>query len=90
MGFCVQLYVIGWNPTTPLYPPSAFGLLYEGAIGQPDDIDRRHLFVTSPGHSLFNTFNNCFPEMDFLDINLIKGSSLSLHAPHSPFYWRIL
>ncbi len=28
--------------------------------------------------------------MEFLDINLTKGSSLLLHAIHSPFYWRIL
>ncbi len=28
--------------------------------------------------------------MEFLDISLIKGSSLFLHAIHSPFYWRIL
>ncbi len=27
--------------------------------------------------------------MEFLDINLTKGSSLLLHAIHSPFYWRI-
>jgi hypothetical protein len=26
--------------------------------------------------------------MEFLDIILIKGSSLSLHALRSPFYWR--
>ncbi len=30
------------------------------------------------------------PEMEFLDINLTKDSSLLLHAIHSPFYWRIL
>ncbi len=30
------------------------------------------------------------PEMEFLDINLTKDSSLWLHAMHSPFYWRIL
>jgi hypothetical protein len=29
------------------------------------------------------------PEMEFLDINLTKDSSLSLHAIHSPFYWKI-
>jgi hypothetical protein len=29
-------------------------------------------------------------EMEFLDINLTKDSSLLLHAIHSPFYWRIL
>jgi hypothetical protein len=28
-------------------------------------------------------------EMEFLDINLTKDSSLLLHAIHSPFYWRI-
>jgi hypothetical protein len=31
-----------------------------------------------------------FTEMEFLDINLTKNSSLLLHAIHSPFYWRIL
>jgi hypothetical protein len=30
------------------------------------------------------------PEMEFLDINLTKDSSLLLHAIHSPFYRRIL
>jgi hypothetical protein len=30
------------------------------------------------------------PEMEFLDINLKKDSSLLLHAIHSPFYWKIL
>ncbi len=30
------------------------------------------------------------PEMEFLDTNLTKYSSLLLHAIHSPFYWRIL
>jgi hypothetical protein len=29
-------------------------------------------------------------EMEFLDINLTKDSSLLLHSIHSPFYWRIL
>jgi hypothetical protein len=29
-------------------------------------------------------------EIEFLDINLTKDSSLLLHAIHSPFYWRIL
>jgi hypothetical protein len=28
-------------------------------------------------------------EMEFLDMNLTKDSSLLLHAIHSPFYWRI-
>jgi hypothetical protein len=28
--------------------------------------------------------------MEFLDISLTKGSSLLLHAIHSPFYWLIL
>jgi hypothetical protein len=27
------------------------------------------------------------PEMEFLDINITKNSSLSLHAIHSPFCW---
>jgi hypothetical protein len=27
------------------------------------------------------------PEMEFLDTNLTKDSSLCLHAIHSPFYW---
>jgi hypothetical protein len=31
-----------------------------------------------------------FPEMEFLDTNFAKDSSLLLHASHSPFYWRIL
>jgi hypothetical protein len=30
------------------------------------------------------------PEMEFLDINLAKDSSLLLHTIHSHFYWRIL
>ncbi len=30
------------------------------------------------------------PEMEFLDINLTKDSSLLLSAIHIPFYWRIL
>jgi hypothetical protein len=30
------------------------------------------------------------PEMEFLDINLTKDSSLLLHSIHSPFYRRIL
>ncbi len=29
-------------------------------------------------------------EIEFVDISLTKGSSLLLHAIHSPFYWRIL
>jgi hypothetical protein len=29
-------------------------------------------------------------EMELLDINLTKESSLFLYAIHSPFYWRIL
>ena len=29
-------------------------------------------------------------EMEFLDINSTKDSSLLLYAIHSPFYWRIL
>jgi hypothetical protein len=29
-------------------------------------------------------------EMEFLDINLSKDSSLLLHAIRSPFYWQIL
>jgi hypothetical protein len=29
-------------------------------------------------------------EIEFLDINLTKGSSLLLLAIHSPFYWQIL
>jgi hypothetical protein len=29
------------------------------------------------------------PEMEFLDISLMKDSSLLLHATHSPFYWWI-
>jgi hypothetical protein len=29
---------------------------------------------------------HCFPEMEFLDINLTKDSSLLLHAIHSPLY----
>jgi hypothetical protein len=31
-----------------------------------------------------------YPEMEFLNINLTKDSSLLLHATHSPFYGRIL
>ncbi len=31
-----------------------------------------------------------WPEMEFLDINLTKYTSLLLHAIHSPFYWQIL
>jgi hypothetical protein len=31
-----------------------------------------------------------FPEMEFLDINLIKDSSRLLNAIHTPFCWRIL
>jgi hypothetical protein len=30
------------------------------------------------------------PELEFLDINLTKDSSLLLHALHRPFCWRIL
>jgi hypothetical protein len=30
------------------------------------------------------------PEVEFLDINFTKDSSLLLHAIHSPFYWRNL
>jgi hypothetical protein len=30
------------------------------------------------------------PEMEFLDTNFTKDSSLLLDAFHSPFYWRIL
>ncbi len=29
-------------------------------------------------------------KMEFLDINLTKDSSLSLHTIHSPFYWWVL
>jgi hypothetical protein len=29
-------------------------------------------------------------EMEFLNVNLIKDSSLLLHATHGPFYWQIL
>jgi hypothetical protein len=31
-----------------------------------------------------------YTEMEFLDINLTKHSSLLLHAIHNPFYWGIL
>jgi hypothetical protein len=31
-----------------------------------------------------------YPEMEFLDINLTKDTSLLRHAIHSPVYWRIL
>ncbi len=31
-----------------------------------------------------------WPEMEFLDINLTKYTSLLLRAIHSPFYWQIL
>ncbi len=34
--------------------------------------------------------NAACTEMEFLDINLTKNSSLSLYAIHSPLYWRIL
>jgi hypothetical protein len=39
--YLVQLYSFGSDPATP--PLLAFGLIYEGAIGQPRY--RRHLFV---------------------------------------------
>jgi hypothetical protein len=35
-------------------------------------------------------FGDLDPEMEFLDINLTKGSNLLLHGIHIPFYWRIL
>ncbi len=28
--------------------------------------------------------------MEFMDIHLMKDSSILLHAIHSPFYWRIV
>jgi hypothetical protein len=31
-----------------------------------------------------------YTEIEFLDINLTRDSSLLLHAIHNPFYWRIL
>ncbi len=31
-----------------------------------------------------------FSDMEFLDNNITKNSSLLLHALHSPFYWRVL
>jgi hypothetical protein len=34
---CEQLYSVAETPQ-PLPPPPAFGLIYEDAIGQPDDI----------------------------------------------------
>ncbi len=40
-------------------------------------------------HCCFS-FYPTYPEMEFLDINLTKDSSLLLHAINSPFYWRIL
>ncbi len=36
------------------------------------------------------TVSNSFPEIEFLDINITKDSSLSLHAINSPFYQRNL
>ncbi len=42
-----------------------------------EEIWRKHLFCHKP-------------EMEFLDINLTKDSSLLLSAIYSPFYWRIL
>jgi hypothetical protein len=33
LGSCVQLYLLAETPQLP--PPPAFGLIYEGAIGQP-------------------------------------------------------
>jgi len=30
------LHVLGWDPASPQpHPPPAFGLIYEGSIGQP-------------------------------------------------------
>ncbi len=40
LGSCVQLYLLA---ETPKAPPPAFGLIYEGAIGQP-----RKTFLFNP------------------------------------------
>jgi hypothetical protein len=39
---------------------------------------------------MFEAAAIAYPEMEFLDINCTKDSSLLLHAIHSAFYWRIL
>jgi hypothetical protein len=50
LGSCVQLYSLAETPQLPqLPPPPAFGLIYEGAIGQQD---RRHLFETPDLHTV--------------------------------------
>ncbi len=64
LGSCVQLY--SWAETPQLPPTSAFGLIYEGAIGQQD---RRHLFVT-PCHC-----------MSFLNVCLFPSVLFSTFAP---------
>jgi hypothetical protein len=47
---------------------------------------RMLFFSTGFQYSLFNGSVSS-PEMEFLDINLTKDSSLLLHAIHSPYYW---
>jgi hypothetical protein len=50
-GLHVHSCTLWLRPRNPL--PLAFGLIYEGAIGQPD---RRHLSVTPWGSGLQNIF----------------------------------
>ncbi len=47
-------------------------------------------FVAICSSEVHHDFNNLMkPEMEFLDINSTKDSSLLLHAIHSLFYWRV-
>jgi hypothetical protein len=48
-----SLFGLHVNSCTPQPLPLVFGLIYEGAIGQPD---RRHLFVTPWGSGFCQTY----------------------------------
>jgi hypothetical protein len=52
-----------------------------------DNFERSRRAATTHAASLLRPAPT---EMEFLDINVKKDSSLLLHAVHSPFYWRIL
>jgi hypothetical protein len=49
-------------------------------------MEARHLYWILTGPSFAVLILDA--EMEFLDINLTKDSSLLVHAIHSPFYWR--
>ncbi len=52
-------------------------------------MDRKDDSIIGVGIFQSNLYDST-PELEFLDINWTKDSSLLLHDIHSPFYWRMI